>query len=363
MTLKPEHVDLCDLLTVRALSRRLVASIPKLDVIVLNAGIAGFTGLNWFRAIWLTLTDLVHAVTWPSSYTIGAMGTLVNKQTQLADEPPLGQVFCANVFGHYLLSHYLMPLLQRSDVPGRIIWTSSLEATPTAFDITDIQGLKAARAYESVKYLTDLLALTSPMLSTSPWTDKFFSSDENNTDKYDAPRRTMTVTRRPNMYVAHPGICATSILPLILPMYYAMITTFLFARFLGSPWHVISSYRGAAASVWLSLAPQPVIDAAEAAYAALGGGRVKWGSSCDRLGRESVVCTEVEGWGFGGVVGAPQVGGDRTRRRKKAAKDLTAEERVEFEELGRKCWKEMEELRSHWDGILDRAEEKSGLHS
>ncbi|EEP80457.1 predicted protein [Uncinocarpus reesii 1704] len=358
ITLKPEHVDLCDLHSVRALSRRLLASLPKLDALVLNAGIAGFTGLNWFRAVYMILTDLVHAVTYPSSYCLSNTGTLVKKQTQLADEPPLGQLFCANVFGHYMLSHNLVPLLEKSNIPGRIIWTSSVEATREVFNVSDIQALKTRRAYESVKYLMALLALTSSLPSTSPWVDSFLSSNNNhvNGQKSSLQNGSSTSTK-PNIYVCHPAVCATSIVPLALPLYYAMLSVCWVARLLGSPWHVLSSYRGAAASVWLCLSPQSVIDTAEAAYTALGGGKVKWGASCDRWGRESVVCTEVEGWGYGGVVGPPQLDGDRARRRKRGATDLTADERVEFEEMGRKCWREMEELRVKWDELLDRAEE------
>ena len=118
----------------------------------------------------------------------------------------------------------------------------------------------------------------------------------------------------------------------------------------------MSSYLGAVSPVWLALSSQSVLDGAEAVYRKLGGGRVKWGSSCDRLGRERVVCTEVEGWGYGGVIGGPVTEADKARMRKRGAKDLTAEERVEFEELGRKCWREMEELRMQWDKVLDRAE-------
>jgi 3-keto steroid reductase len=36
--------------------------------------------------------------------------------------------------------------------------------------------------------------------------------------------------------------------------------------------------------------------------------------------------------------------------------DLTAEKKERFEELGRRCWREMEELRKEWDRILDEAE-------
>ncbi|KLJ07769.1 3-keto steroid reductase, partial [Blastomyces silverae] len=104
-----------------------------------------------------------------------------------------------------------------------------------------------------------------------------------------------------------------------------------------------------------------VLDAAEGVYARLGGGKPKWGSSTDRLGRDSAVSTEVEGWGYGGVVGAAVLEGDKKRRRKVGATDLTAEEKVEFEELGRTCWREMEELRVRWEKILEKEEEASGI--
>lgn len=83
---------------------------------------------------------------------------------------------------------------------------------------------------------------------------------------------------------------------------------------------------------------------------------MKWGASCDRLGREYIACTEVEGWGFGGVVGGPVLDEDKARRRKRGAQNLTAEQKVEFEELGRRCWREMEEMRVRWEEILSRAE-------
>src|SRR4029077_15556586 len=101
---------------------------------------------------------------------------------------------------------------------------------------------------------------------------------------------------------------------------------------------------------WLTLSSQMVLDEAEAPYIRSGGGgRAKWGSSCTGLSRQ--VCaasTEVEGWGYGGVVGRPVLVADRCRRRKRGATDLTAEEREEFEELGRRCWQQMEELRVEW---------------
>lgn len=370
VTFTPENVDLCNLVSVRALSRRLTATLPKLDAVVLNAGLGGWTGIDWPRAVFGILTDLVHEVSWPS-YKIAPAGVVLDPQIPSASdekkgdgndggdegEPRLGTVFCANVFGHYILAHNVMSLLRKGsggghaspiDGPGRVIWVSSLEATVNLFDAEDIQGLRTTSTYESSKALTDILALTSNLPSTAPWVNSFYST---NTNPDDEPN-----TAKPNMYVSHPGICGTTILPLSLPLFYAMIMAFWLARFLGSPWHTLSTYLGACAPVWLVVSPQPVLDDAEAPYVRHGGGRVKWGSSCSLRGSDSPVSTEVDGWGHGGVVGSAVVEADRARRRKRGVVDLSADEKVRFEELGRECWRQMEELRICWDGLLDKAE-------
>lgn len=342
----PENVDLGDLVSVRDLSRRLVRTLSKLDAIVLNAGTGGWSGISWPRAIWGVCTDLITEVTCPT-YKVAPVGVLTDKQTNEEDEPPLGAIFCANVFGHYMLAHNVASLLKRgSNGPGRVVWVSSIESTTKAFDAEDIQGLRSSKSYESSKTLTDILALTSNLPSTAPWSvASFLQSASSDPD----------VT--PNMYVSHPGICPTAIIPLALPLVYAMVAAFWIARMLGSPWHPPSSYSGASSPVFLALSPQDAIDAAEAPYHQAGGGRPKWGSSTSRLGGDSVACTEVDGWGYGGVVGRA-LEADRLRRRKQGAVDLTREEREKFVELGRQCWKQMEELRVKWEAILDHAEER-----
>ncbi|KAJ9295768.1 hypothetical protein DTO271G3_5791 [Paecilomyces variotii] len=352
---QPEDVDLTELLSVRALSRRLLQNVPKLDAIVLNAGYGGWTGINWVEAIWQVMTDPLHAVSWPT-FKLGSVGMVTKKQTSLQkEEPRLGAVFCANVFGHYMLAHNVVPLLKRSgspNGPGRIIWVSSLEATIEMFNVDDIQGLRTDASYESSKSLTDVLALTSDLPSTAPWVNSFLSEDSSKEPK----KEVQEAHHKPNIYVTHPGICGTSIVPLILPAFYSMLFCFWFARMLGSPWHTISTYFGACAPVWAALSNQSVLDDAEAPYRQRGGGRAKWGSSVNRRGIDRPVSSEVEGWGHGGVVGVAAVEEDRLRRRKRGARDLTVEDRQHFEELGRRCWKEMEELRIQWDGILDEAE-------
>ncbi|KAL4958391.1 hypothetical protein BDW69DRAFT_153936 [Aspergillus filifer] len=357
----PENADLCDLLSVRALSRRLNKNFPKLDAVILNAGIGGWTGLNWPLAIWSVLTDLVHAVTWPT-FKIAPAGQITEYQTSSVKdkEPRLGTVFCANVFGHYMLAHNVMPLLRKAgssdsssgagEESGRVIWVSSIEATVKAFDVEDIQGLRTEAPYESSKALTDVLALTSELPSTAPWVKSFTSTTETN----------LTSTA-PKTYLSHPGICSSSIVPLHTVLIYCMLAATWLARMLGSPWHTLSTYLGACAPVWLALSPQSELDASESRYKHLGGGKVKWGSSSLRSGKTFPASTEIDGWGFGGVVGPAVLSDDKARRRKRGAIDLTAEAKEKFEEVGRECWKQMEELRVEWEGILDAEEKEVGL--
>jgi len=357
----PEILDLTSLRSVQQLSRKLLLSTPKLDVLVLNAGYGGFTGIDWPLGIWTVLTDLKYSVTWPRFKKSG-VGLVVKPQLISNDEntngprsssrakfqshePPLGEVFCSNVFGHYLLTHNLGPLLSDrsnpSNAPGRIIWISSVEAYARSLSISDIQGLHSPQAYECSKRLTDVLALTASLPSTSPWTARFLTPPASPISPASKPSPTAP---KPRMYLAQPGICATSMVPLPLILYYCMTAAFYIARWLGSPWHTVSAYTGACAPVWLALAPQTQLDAMEEE-----GGPGKWGSSTDTSGHERVARTEVEGWGYGGLVGEK---GEGRKGRMRGAKDLTREGKEEFEELGRLCWKKMEELREEWEERL-----------
>lgn len=347
VSLQSELLDLTSLRSVRELSSRLLKTIPKLDAVVLNAGTGGFIGLNWPLAIWSFLRHPVYAATWPT-YKRSQVGVLTRPQVrsekngvwnQWNEEPPLGEVFCANVFGHYVLSHDLVPLLAAhdgsSEHTGRIIWISTIEAHESCFSISDIQALRTPSTYESSKRLTDLLVLSSSLSSTSPWTSRYLS----------VPSPSDGTPPKVKMYVSHPGVCATSIVPLHFLLSYAMTIVLYVARWLGSPWHTLTAYCGACAPVWLIMTPQSVLDRLEETD-----GPGKWGSATDLRGRERVTRTEVEGWGYGGVVGQDV----RWRKgRKPGASDLTEEARQSFEELGRSCWKQMEALREDWEERLD----------
>lgn len=356
----PETVELTDLLSVRALCRRLLlrSDIPKLDALILNAGIGGWSGIDWPKAIYQVLTDLVSSVTWPE-FKLSPVGCLTKPQLaepssgQNATEPPLGEVFCANVFGHYMLAHGVMPLLRCCDTekPGQIIWISSVEVSRKDFNAEDLQGLTSPNAYGQSKRLTDLMALTATnQPATAKMVDSFCATECNT-----GATRAMGGMSKPSIYVAHPGICATSIVPLLLPLYWTMLLVFYLARWAGSPWHPITVDAGARAPVWLTLGPD---DEPEASLGDTERRRAKWGSATDRWGSPRVVKTEVEGWGLDGA-GTPidwWVKGGWGRRR--GAQDATKEDVERFVEEGAAVWREMEHLRVEWEARLDEYERK-----
>lgn len=361
---QPELLDLTSILSVQRLGKKLRASTARIDALILNAGIGGWTGIDWATAVYTVLTDWVQATTWPV-YKKSSVGWVTKPQLSSRktegrlsdgeafsgiDEPPLGEVFCANVFGHYLLAHHLVPLLSaRSDSEGgcgRIILLSSLDTHASSLSLDDFQSINKPQAYESSKRITDVLALTSELTSTRPWVDCYLSYPaDSNTNSEDA-RRTSS---RPKFYLAHPGICATSIIPLPYILTLAMNAAFYIARILGSIWHTCSPYSGACAPVWLALAPQTTLDAIEGCD-----GKGKWGSATDPWGRERVARTEVEGWGWGGIV---EKGTKGRKGRRRGATDLTEIDKAEFEELGRTCWKEMEMLREEWEKRVGDADD------
>jgi 3-keto steroid reductase len=355
----PEIVDLTNLLSVRALAQRLLKSdIPKLDAVILNAGIIGLTGLDWPLAIWTVATDPVHTLCWPQ-FKVPAIGLATEPQfppTAEVAEPPLGEVFCANVFGHYLLSHWLMPLLQACspNSPGKVIWIGSIEATARHFNRDDIQGLRSPTAYEHSKRLTELMALTArDQPSTSRDVQNFLTPTLHVPG---APKRLNGAP--PGIHIVHPGTCATAIVPLPWLLLQLFILAAYFARFLGSPWCTVTPYAGSHSATWLTLASVDEIDAKEADG---GRGAAKWGSGVSRSGRTRVEKTDVEGWGlcgsgiaFADSWWAQDMFGSWGRIR--GSTDATSEDIERFVEDGAWVWREMERLRVEWEARIEEYE-------
>jgi 3-keto steroid reductase len=335
--------------------------IPRLDSIIMNAGIGGWSGLNWPLAVWSVLTDFRHAVTWPA-YKIARVGAKIcglDGQYRLHNDDSdktLGEVFCANLFGHYVLGHELMPLLSKANgrpegSRGRIIWVSSIEAIAATFVESDFQGLESFVPYESSKRLTDILALTAELPSVQRASETYFASgDVSNSNGEDEKFKTQW--DRPGMYLTHPGVCATAIINLNFVLLWLMTAAFYAARLLGSVWHPVRSYSGACAPVWVALAEQETLDSVEHN----GTAKAKWGSSTDRWGQVRVRRTEVAGWGWRGRIEA--AGSDDQPGRSVDAEDLTAAARDDFEVLGQRCWREMERLRVEWQQAVRSVKKK-----
>ncbi|KAK2776064.1 3-ketosteroid reductase [Colletotrichum kahawae] len=381
------QLDLCDLPSIYACATTLVAGhiadptapethpykIPRLDALIFNAGFGGWTGLSWTGLLTTFFTKgLLPVVTWPS-FKLARPGAVLNQRPVRSDlvpnespdnplavasaydtkpsSPVLGEVFCANVFGHYVLAHELLPLLSRESAdqsPGRVVWTSSIEPLARHLRLDDFQGVETEGPYESSKRITDVLALTSHLPSTRRISEKYFTPEEEET------ARRLPV--RPSFYLTHPGVVASNLFPVPFPfiLYYAYKFALYLARWLGSPWHPVTWYGGAVAPVWPALQDDETLQELDAK-------KIKWGRAAGVPGGAEGKKTEVGGGGWEGAVEDreslardPATGVLRKAvGRHPQAQDLTPDQIVDFEELGCKVWAEMERLRRQWEEFLD----------
>ncbi|KAI1272387.1 hypothetical protein F5Y07DRAFT_303351 [Xylaria sp. FL0933] len=364
------QVDLCDLRSVRAAADQLVnglvsdptsvindVRIPRLDAALFNAGLGGWEGLDWLEFARQFFTrGLIQSTTYPS-FKKALPAAILDSQKLLGGDdttnpksgsppPPLAEVFCANVFGHYVLAHELLPLLSRatpSEAPGRVVWTSSIDAGQDHLDFADFQASRYMAPYESSKRITDLIALTADLPSVQDASASFFKSSPAAAAK----------PVRPRFYVSHPGIVCTPMFPLNWFLFFWYWVVMHLSRLCGSPWHTVDVYPGACATTWLALAEQSTLDALNAQH-------VKWGSSVTRTGRAAPKKTEVEGWGWEGRIEDDEAlkrdGSSGVLRksvgRKWDAAPLTEEKKAQFEADGRRCWMELEKLRVAWEAAL-----------
>lgn len=377
-------VDLCNLHSVYAAANLLKdggspaagsncpssVRVPRLDSIILNAGYGNWTSLNWWGLfVQLVTKGIPISFTWPA-FKNAAKGTLVDpltgrvltKEQAIAEGRTsaelLGETFTANLFGHYMFAHALLPLLRRSPEqlaeealsPARIIWQGSVTVGPDEYSTSDPQGLRHHDAYDYVKRLNDILVFSSTLPKPKPLATAYLLGEDNNDGKNNSDKLVA-----PRMYLTHPGITNTAIfaLPFTLSVIWGWVMYL--TRWLGSVWHVGSPYNSAFSPVWIALEEQSRLDDMEAH-------RSKWGSACSRWrGTLGAKKTEIHGWGWDGRLASHPRGRpaesetgflSRDLGRRQDAVELTQDALAEFEEQGAECWREMERLRAEWEERL-----------
>ncbi|KAI1811200.1 hypothetical protein GGS20DRAFT_125949 [Poronia punctata] len=361
------QVDLCDLRSIHAVADQLIngkvtdptdvipeVSIPRLDAVLFNAGLGGWEGLDWLKfGRQFLRRGLIQSTTFPSfkkalpAAVLDTQKLLSGEEPKSGPPPKLAEVFCANTFGHYVLAHELLPLLSRanaSETPGRVVWTSSIDAGHEHLDFDDFQATKYMAPYESSKRITDLLSLTADLPSVQDVSAPYFTSPS-----------TADKPIRPRFYLSHPGIVCTPMFPLNWFLFFWYWVVMYITRVCGSPWHTVSVYAGACATSWLALADQTELDALDAQH-------IKWGSSASRTGHTAPKKSEVDGWGWEGriedeeAIKRDDATGHlrKSKGRKYDATTLTEEQRARFENDGRRCWTELEKLRTAWEAALGR---------
>ncbi|KAG1739846.1 NAD(P)-binding protein [Suillus paluster] len=266
LTIVVHTVDLSHIQTVFRFADEITKTYPYVSHLICNAGVASFVSINWFLAIKQLATDWVEAVTAPIYYT---------QEVGQLSQDGLGWVWQCNVFGHYVLFRALESHLAKYKVStgARVIWMTSHESSPTFYDPADWQLIKSAHSYESSKFQMDLIAHQLDQVSLQ-------TSNE-------LPTRHLIVL---------PGVAGTNIASALLGTFSSMcmFLSFYLARFLGSPYHLISAFKASISAVHLCLVPLaflPTVSSAElddsdpTAPVEVG---IRYVSECDRWGRERV---------------------------------------------------------------------------
>ncbi|SAM09774.1 hypothetical protein [Absidia glauca] len=215
-----EIVDVGNIASVFQFCENIKKKYQQINYLFCNAGILSALGINWKLTISMLLTDPVGLIE-RADATIQAVGEI--------NDDGMGRVFAANVFGHYAMMRSFEPLLSNSK-DGRVVWTSSLTADGSCFDINDWQGIKSLTPYESSKWACDLISVACH--------DRF--------QKENLPISSFTTS---------PGVVASNIGD--LPYWVTELRKLLhyLMRFVGVTSQNISGYRGAVADAFVALTP------------------------------------------------------------------------------------------------------------
>ncbi|KAG8944966.1 hypothetical protein FRC04_001318 [Tulasnella sp. 424] len=211
---------------------------PYVSHLVLNAGLMAYKEIDWAIVVKQLVTDF-HGLVSAPQFKVQHVGE--------TSEEGFGYVWMCNVFGHYIMAKELDQLLRKSPtLPGRVIWESSSEAMPQAFDIDDWQLLKTDQSYEGSKYQVDVVATLA---------NSNVLYDE---DGYSRPLDIVDETR-PRHFVVGPAVTASELFTakMVGAIFwtYLMYAVFYIARLAGSQLHPIQPVKGAISATYAMLAP------------------------------------------------------------------------------------------------------------
>ncbi|KAF9464278.1 hypothetical protein BDZ94DRAFT_1162332 [Collybia nuda] len=254
-------LDLASVTSVFRFSEEM-SSYPYISHLICNAGVASFSSIHWPACLKQLFTEPIVAITAPTFY--------LQHQGEISADG-LGWVWQCNVFGHYTLFRAIEPLLLASTSPlgSRVIWMSSLEASPTFYEPEDWQLKKTEHSYESCKYQIDLIASQL---------DRVALRDPNGKPRI-------------RHFVTQPGVCSTNVSRALAGPFLDMLKVILFyiGRMCGSPHHTIKPFKAAIGAVHLSLVSLAFITLSASTP-------VRFGAETDRWGAERVGLTEVKDW-------------------------------------------------------------------
>ncbi|OCH85757.1 hypothetical protein OBBRIDRAFT_838719 [Obba rivulosa] len=187
----------------------------------------------------------------------------------------LGWTWQCNVFGHYVLFRTVQPLLaaysrtgsEPSPGPARVIWMSSIHASPV-YEKDDWQLTDTDLAYESSKYQNDIivLELSSRALAHQKYTRNANGNGNAVVDGSDRAHQGAASEEEAEGEVLHylvePGITPTNFAALLLDQipfgWFFMVLLFYIVRLLGSPHVLFSAYHAALAAVQVALSAPPL---------------------------------------------------------------------------------------------------------
>lgn len=262
VSIRVHQLDLAVMNSVFQFAEDISKQYPYITDFICNAGLASFNGIHWPSCLAQLMTEPINALTAPRFYH--------QNQGELSVDG-LGWVWQCNMFAHFCLFRALQSSLEASPTGGRVVWASSLEASPTFYESDDWQLTNTAHSYESSKYQIDLIATHLDLVA----------------------RRALEVdpTSRPvRHFISEPGVCSTNVsIALTGPVLEIFkVWAFYIARFLGSVHHTIEPYKAAVASVHLILAPLW--------FFALSSQPVRYGAETDWWGKERVGLSPVKRW-------------------------------------------------------------------